>query len=89
MALDIATIKRLKDLTGIDNGYWQCGGLELRASADQLEHRRLVNLANAERGEGLTCEILDARALQALEPHLAKTLPGAVYFPGIAQIRNI
>ncbi len=78
----------LKSLTGIDNGYWQCGGLELRSSANQLEERRLLNLAKAERGEGLMCEILDVEALQQLEPNLSMTLPGAVYFPGIAQIRN-
>lgn len=78
----------LKSLTGIDNGYWQCGGLELRSSADQLEERRLLNLAKTERGEGLMCEILDVNDLQQLEPNLSMTLPGAVFFPGIAQIRN-
>ena len=78
----------LKSLTGIDNGYWQCGGLELRASASQLEEHRLLNLAKAERGEGLMCEIVDARKLHELEPNLSLLLPGGVYFPGIAQIRN-
>jgi glycine oxidase len=78
----------LKSLTGIDNGYWQCGGLELRASAGQLEEHRLLNLAKVERGEGLMCEIVDANKLHELEPNLSPTLPGGVYFPGIAQIRN-
>ncbi|HQR08290.1 MAG TPA: glycine oxidase ThiO [Gemmatales bacterium] len=78
----------LKSLTGIDNGYWQCGGLELRASASQLEEHRLLNLAKVERGEGLMCEIVDAEKLKELEPNLSSTLPGGVYFPGIAQIRN-
>lgn len=78
----------LKSLTGIDNGYWQCGGLELRSSADQLEQKRLEQMAQAEKGEGLHCEILDATALLKLEPGLAPTLPGAIYFPGVAQIRN-
>ncbi|MFT3882519.1 MAG: glycine oxidase ThiO [Gemmatales bacterium] len=78
----------LKSLTGIDNGYWQCGGLELRASASQLEEHRLLNLAKVERGEGLMCEIVDAKKLHQLEPKLSPALPGGVYFPGIAQIRN-
>ncbi len=78
----------LKALTGIDNGYWQCGGLELRSSSDQLEQRRLLLLYQAERGEGLTCEVLNNNKLQELEPNLGPDLPGAVYFPGIAQIRN-
>lgn len=78
----------LKSLTGIDNGYWQCGGLELRSNSDQLEQRRLLLLYQAERGEGLTCEVVDKLKLHKLEPHLADNLPGAVYFPGIAQIRN-
>jgi len=78
----------LKSLTGIDNGYWQCGGLELRASASQLEEHRLLNLAKVERGEGLMCEIVDAQKLHELEPNLSPALPGGVYFSGIAQIRN-
>lgn len=78
----------LKALTSIDNGYWQCGGLELRCSADDLEKKRLEQLAQTERGEGLHCEILDADALHRLEPNLAATFPGAIYFPGVAQIRN-
>lgn len=78
----------LKSLTGIDNGYWQCGGLELRSNADQLEQKRLEQMAQVEKGEGLHCEILDAAALLKLEPGLAPTLPGAIYFPGVAQIRN-
>jgi glycine oxidase len=78
----------LKALTGIDNGYWQCGGLELRCSADDLEKKRLERLAQVERGEGLHCDILDAAALHCLEPNLAPGFPGAIYFPGVAQIRN-
>lgn len=78
----------LKSATGIDNEYWQCGGLELRSSFDGLEKKRLEQLAQAERGEGLTCDILDKKALLEMEPHLSPELPGAVFFPGVAQIRN-
>jgi glycine oxidase len=78
----------LRELTGIDNGYRRCGGLELRRSTDALERHRIANLVREEEAEGLTCEILDATALRELEPALADSLPGAVYFPEIAQLRN-
>lgn len=80
--------EELKHLTGIDNGYWQCGGLELRVSADQLEKKRIEQIAQAEKGEGLNFEVLDAKQLRELEPNLSPELPGALYFPGVAQIRN-
>jgi glycine oxidase len=78
----------LKSLTGIDNDYWKCGGLELGRSSDQLEKKRLEQLVQVERGEGLQCEVLDGRALLRLEPGLAADLPGGVLFPEVAQIRN-
>jgi glycine oxidase len=82
----------LKSLTGIDNGYWKCGGLELGRTADGLEKKRLEQLALSEalseQGEGLPCEILDPAGLLRLEPHLAASLPGGVFFPDVAQIRN-
>jgi glycine oxidase len=78
----------LKDRTGIDNGYWRCGGLELRRSEDALEKQRLDNLLREERGEGAHCEVLDQARLLALESELAQTLPGAVLLPELAQVRN-
>jgi glycine oxidase len=78
----------LRERTSIDNGYLRCGGLELRRSSDALERQRIDNLVREERGEGLHCEVLDAKQLRDLEPALADTLPGAVYFPEMAQVRN-
>ena len=78
----------LRERTGIDNGYVCSGGLELRRSADALEKQRLDSLVREERGEGTNCEVLDARALHELEPAVAESLPGAVYFPEMAQVRN-
>jgi len=78
----------LRERTGIDNGYVRCGGLELRRSSDALEKQRLENLVREERGEGLHCEVLDARQLHELEPALNEDLSGAVYFPDMAQVRN-
>jgi glycine oxidase len=38
----------LHERTGIDNGYWRCGGLELRRSDESLEKQRLQNLVPTE-----------------------------------------
>jgi len=78
----------LQELTGMDNGYLRCGGLELRRSSDALERQRIANLLKAERGEGLSCHVLDSESLHALEPNLSAELPGAVHFPEMAQVRN-
>lgn len=79
----------LRELTGIDNGYMRCGGLEIQLSEDAWERRRIAAVLRQERGEGLTqWEVLDRVALHALEPNLADDLPGAIHFPGMAQVRN-
>lgn len=79
----------LRELTGIDNGYICCGGLEIQLSEDAWERRRIASVLRQERGEGLTqLEVLDRVALHALEPNLADDLPGAIHFPGMAQVRN-
>lgn len=79
----------LRELTGIDNGYVRCGGLELQLSEDLWERRRIAAVLRQERGEGLEqLQVLDRAALHALEPALADDLPGAIYFPGMAQVRN-
>lgn len=78
----------LREKTGIDNGYWPCGGLELRRSPDALEKQRVENLMREEQGEGATCEVLEGEQLRQREPALSESLPGAVYFPEMAQLRN-
>ncbi|MDW8222316.1 MAG: glycine oxidase ThiO [Gemmatales bacterium] len=78
----------LRERTGIDNGYWQCGGLELRRSPDALEKIRVETLMREEQGEGATCEVLEGEQLRQHEPALSENLPGAVYFPEMAQLRN-
>lgn len=78
----------LKERIGLDNGYVCCGGLELRRTADELESKRIENVLREERGEGVDCEVLDGRQLRELEPVLSADLPGAVFFPGVGQVRN-
>jgi len=78
----------LQEKTGVCNGYWICGGLELRRSADALEKQRIENLLRQEQGEGATCEVLEGDQLRQRQPGLDPDLPGAVYFPEMAQLRN-
>ncbi len=73
----------LREQTGIDNGYVKCGGLDCGCTQEQLLQR-----ARAGRDEEAACEVLDARQLLELEPALSPRLPGAVYFPDVAQVRN-
>src|SRR5262249_14780144 len=55
---------------------------------DALERQRIDNVVREERGEGLHCEVVDARQLHDLEPALAESLPGAVHFSEMGQLRN-
>lgn len=72
---------QLREQTGIDNGYFVCGGLELVETE--------VDVAADEwRNEGLVFEELDAMALHQLEPALAPHLRRAFYLPHMAQVRN-
>jgi glycine oxidase len=80
--------QELRELTGIDNGYVRCGGIELQVSPDLWERRRLAALLQQERAEGQSCDVLDSEALHRLEPHLAPDLPGGLHYPEMAQVRN-
>ncbi|HMP02337.1 MAG TPA: glycine oxidase ThiO [Gemmatales bacterium] len=87
----------LKELTGLDNGYQRCGALELRSSVADLERRRqsrpgqeCVEHAEqpAEEDGGLGGRVVGVAELRALEPALAPDLPGAIWYPEAAQVRN-
>ncbi len=73
--------RRLRERTGIDNGYFVCGGLELDdpEHALPLEHWR---------DEGIAFREVEGEALRAVEPALSPALPRACHLPGMAQVRN-
>src|SRR5437870_2783483 len=54
----------LRDRTGIDNGYWRSGGLEIAG-------REAETAANEWRSEGIAFEKLDEKQLRQHEPALA------------------
>lgn len=71
----------LRDRTGLDNGYWNCGGLEFLDAGDAVP-------AGEWHGEGVACEAVDDRRLHELEPGLSPSLRRAFHLPGMAQVRN-
>jgi glycine oxidase len=71
----------LRDLTGNDNGYRPCGGIEFLPPEDEY-------VLPLWRTEGITFERLSPDGLKALEPGLGN-VPGVPYhLPGCAQVRN-
>jgi glycine oxidase len=74
---------RLRELTGIDNGYRVSGGLEIPEPGD------LSGLPTEEwLGEGITFAELDRRGIDSVEPDLAPHVKRAFHLPGMAQVRN-
>lgn len=70
----------LSQRTGIDNGYWVCGGLELGGGHEPADEEW--------RGEGVACQALTAEAARDLEPTLAPDAGPAFLLPELAQLRN-
>jgi glycine oxidase len=73
--------RRLREQTGIDNGYHVCGGLELVEPDDDLPVKEW-------RAEGIAFREVTGDALRAVEPGLSPALPRAFHLPDMAQVRN-
>jgi glycine oxidase len=71
----------LREQTGIDNGYFVCGGLEVPEGDEEAP-------ADEWRGEGIAFTRLDGAGLRRLEPRLAPNLDRGYYLPDMAQVRN-
>jgi glycine oxidase len=71
----------LRERTGIDNGYFVCGGLELFLS-DEDES------SDEWRGEGIAFEEWTGDELHRRQPDLASGVDRAYYLPDMAQVRN-
>lgn len=71
----------LRELTGIDNGYRRCGGIEFLQPHD-------ADVLPLWRAEGIAFERLPAATLRAIEPGLGE-VPGVPHLlPDCAQVRN-
>ncbi len=71
----------LREQTGIDNGYFVCGGLEVPEGDEEAP-------ADEWRGEGIAFTRLDGAGLRRLEPGLAPGIDHGYYLPEMAQVRN-
>ncbi len=78
--------ERLREETGIDNGYRRNGGVDLAADAREAEDLRAA--AEIWRAEGVAFEHLDAADFCHIEPLLAPNLFSGWFLPDRAQIRN-
>jgi glycine oxidase len=83
--------ERLREETGIDNGFRRCGGLYLATSVG--ESAALRGFRNQLVAEGIAIEPLDNRALAELEPALADAaqsgrIKAAWLLPAESQLRN-
>ncbi len=81
--------RELKAITGIDTGYWQCGGLHLARTAG--EAAALVAWAGMAYEEGLDVQQVASSGVRAIEPGLgdnAAPLSAAVFVSSESQLRN-
>ncbi len=70
----------LRDLTGIDNGYRRCGGIEFLTAED-------ADVPGVWAAEGISFEHLSASEARKLEP-LGEAEGESYLIPGFAQVRN-
>ncbi len=71
----------LRELTGIDNGYRRCGGIEFL-------HAHETDIVELWETEGIAFERLSRRDLALREPALAPVDADAHFLPDCAQVRN-
>jgi glycine oxidase len=76
-----ALSQELKSRTGIDNGFFRCGGLEFVGHASHLPSDEWYGL-------GVPTKQLSEKEAADLEPALAPNLGPAILIPGMAQLRN-
>lgn len=73
---------RLRESTGIDNGYLRCGAFRLSFE------RALRETFSAWQNEGVRAELLDRSTLQSLEPALSPEFIAGIHLPDQCQVRN-
>ena len=77
--------RQLLEETGIDNGFSNCGGIELSPESSAAE---LAHGAQQLRADGAIVEELNAEELRRLEPSLNRELTNAIHLPQMCQVRN-
>ncbi|MDB5391633.1 MAG: Glycine oxidase ThiO [Planctomycetaceae bacterium] len=77
--------RELREMTGIDNGYVESGGIELAFSG---ESQRLQHEAQGWRDEGVAVETLSFTQLRHIEPAVNGDVESAYRLRQFAQVRN-
>lgn len=72
----------LRELTGLDNGYLRCGGIEF------LDPEEAPTVLELWQNEGIPFERLSRGELRTYEPAVADVPGDAYLLPGCAQVRN-
>lgn len=80
--------RSLTSTTGIDNGYLNCGGLEVRFAENDPTGESLNQEIATLRGEGVLVETNDLEEIRRRFPMLGPDLTAAYYLPGFCQVRN-
>ncbi len=75
----------LTDLTGIDNGFRNCGALEVGFPG---EHDRIANEIATWKSEGVVVDVLDSNALRKQEQKLNREIETGYLLPEMGQVRN-
>ncbi len=90
--------RQLFDETGIDNGFMNCGGIQL--FPETVARHQLVPASGAAgsgdlarsaeqlRVEGVIVEELSGDELQRLEPNINREITNAIHLPQMCQVRN-
>lgn len=77
--------ERLREETGIDNGFHVCGGLEVRRAGSPTELKQEID---SWRAEGVEAEAMTSDEALEQEPHLNPDLTSAYRLSRLAQVRN-
>ncbi|MCA9080944.1 MAG: glycine oxidase ThiO [Planctomycetaceae bacterium] len=75
--------ERLREETGIDNGYRVCGAVHLATAFESL----VAQQADWQAG-GVDVELLDHAAVRGLIPPITESVSHAIHLPRAAQVRN-
>lgn len=77
--------RQLKEESGVDNGYLNCGGLHVAYKTDTPDWQGYLE---EWKQTGVRLEELDATALRERAPYLSEQLPAGFYLPDMGQVRN-
>src|SRR6185369_5914827 len=93
LALNLESARRypgfaaeLRDATGLDVGYRECGTVQAAWDAADLADRRALQAF--QESLGVRSEMLTSRELRTVEPALAAGLPGGLFAVGDHQVDN-